>query len=91
MSAIADLRRSAQLTGAPALRGHRLLKAAEQAFGLGRADLVDQLVTEAGDADLTALDQARSQWLREIFSDGVPGDAIRVLELCPAARRGPGR
>jgi len=86
MSAIADLQRSAHLTGAPALRGHRLLKAAEQAFGLGRADLVDQLVGEAAGAELTELDKARSRWLREIFNDGVPGDATRVLELCAAAR-----
>lgn len=86
MSAIADLQRSAQLTGAAALRGHRLLKAAEQAFGLGRADLVDRLVGEAAGADLSELDTARSQWLREIFYDGVPGDATRILGLCAAAR-----
>ena len=27
------------------------------------------------------------QWLREIFEDGVPGDAVRVVELCDMARR----
>jgi len=27
------------------------------------------------------------QWLREIFNDGVPGDATRVLELCAIARQ----
>jgi hypothetical protein len=37
--------------------------------------------------DLAELDYARMQWLREILSDGVPGDAVRVLELCDAARR----
>jgi hypothetical protein len=36
MSAIADLQRSAQLTRSSARRGHRLLMAAEHAFGLGR-------------------------------------------------------
>ena len=86
MSAIADLQRSAQLTSAPARRGHRLLMAAEHAFGLGRADLVDQLVRDAAGTDLSELDQARIQWLREIFNDGVPGDAVRVLELCAIAR-----
>jgi len=86
MSAIADLQRSAQLTSALAVRGHRLLMAAEHAFGLGRADLVDQLVREAAGPDLSELDQARIQWLREIFNDGVPGDAVRVLELCAIAR-----
>ena len=27
------------------------------------------------------------EWLREIFDDGVPGDAGRVLELCAVAKR----
>ena len=35
LSAIADLQRSAQLTSSSTRRGHRLLKAAEHAFGLG--------------------------------------------------------
>ena len=87
MSAIADLQRSAQLTSSSARRGHRLLIAAEHAFGLGRADLVDQLVTAAARLDLSELDYARMQWLREIFNDGVPGDATRVLELCAIARQ----
>ena len=86
MSAIADLQRSAQLTSALTVRGHRLLMAAEHAFGLGRADLVDQLIREAAGLELSELDQARIQWLREIFNDGVPGDAVRVLELCAIAR-----
>ncbi len=86
MSAVADLQRSAQLTSVSAIRGHRLLMAAEQAFGLGRADMVDRLVREAASTDLTKLDQARTQWLREIFDDGVPGDTTRVLELCLIAR-----
>jgi len=87
MSAIAALQRSAQLTSASARRGHRLLVAAEHAFGLGRADLVSQLVTAAARLDLSELDYARMQWLREIFNDGVPGDATRVLELCAIARQ----
>jgi hypothetical protein len=61
--------------------------AAEHAFGLGRADLVNQLVTAAARLDLSELDYARMQWLREIFNDGVPGDATRVLELCAIARQ----
>ena len=87
MSAIADLQRSAQLTTSSARRGHRLLMAAEHAFGLGRADLVDRLVTAAARLDLSELDYARMQWLQEIFNDGVPGDATRVLELCATARQ----
>jgi hypothetical protein len=64
MSAIADLQRSAQLTSSPARRGHRLLMAAEHAFGLGRADLVDQLVTAAARLDLSELDYARCSGCR---------------------------
>jgi len=84
--AIWALERSAQLTTDPARRGHRLLLAAEHAFGLGRADLVDQLVSRAASTSLSRLDRARMEWLREIFNDGVPGDAGRVFELCDIAR-----
>ena len=85
MSAIRDLERSAQLTTCAARRGHRLLTAAEHAFALGRADLVDHFVQAAARTDLADLDWARVQWLREIFNDGVPGDASRVMELCDVA------
>jgi tetratricopeptide (TPR) repeat protein len=49
--------------------------------------MVNQLVTAATRLDLSELDYARMQWLREIFNDGVPGDAPRVLELCAIARQ----
>ena len=84
--AIWALERSAQLTTDSAKRGRRLLLAAEHAFGLGRADLVDQLLTRAARTSLSRLDEARMAWLREIFNDGVPGDAGRVLALCDTAR-----
>jgi hypothetical protein len=87
ISAIRDLRRSAQLTTQSAVRGHRLLMAAEHAFGLGRADLMSELIAAAARTQLSEVDWARMQWLREIFNDGVPGDARRVHELCDIARR----
>jgi DNA-binding CsgD family transcriptional regulator len=83
--AIWALERSAQLTTDSAKRGRRLLLAAEHAFGLGRADLVDQLLTRAARTNLSDLQRARMEWLREIFNDGVPGDAARVLQLCDIA------
>jgi DNA-binding CsgD family transcriptional regulator len=86
-AAIAALERSAQLTSDTAVRGRRLLLAAEHAFGLGRADMVDRLLRAAARNTLTDLERARMEWLREIFNDGVPGDATRVLELCEIARR----
>jgi DNA-binding CsgD family transcriptional regulator len=86
-AAIAALERSAQLTTASAVRGRRLLLAAELAFGLGRADMVDRLLRAAARNTLTDLERARMEWLREIFNDGIPGDATRVLELCDIATR----
>jgi len=83
--AIWILERSAQLTSDSATRGRRLLLAAEHAFGLGRADLVDQLLVKAARTSLSRLDRARMEWLREIFNDGVPGDAGRARELCDIA------
>jgi DNA-binding CsgD family transcriptional regulator len=83
--AIWALKRSAQLTTDSATRGRRLLLAAEHAFGLGRADLVDELLGRAARTRLSRLDLARMEWLREIFHDGVPGDPARVFELCEMA------
>ena len=86
-SAIWALERSAQLTTDPARRSHRFLLAAEYAFSLGRRDKVDQLLEFATQLPLSDLDRARMEWLREIFEDGVPGDAGRVGELCAIAER----
>jgi tetratricopeptide (TPR) repeat protein len=85
MSAIGDLERSAELTAGSSPRGHRLLLAAQHAFSLGLVDLVDRLVERASLTDLSDLDRARLEWLREIF-DETPGDATRVGELCDIAR-----
>ena len=87
LSAVRALERSAQLTTDPARRVRRLLLAAEQAFDMGRADLVDRLLTATSSLPLTLLDRARRAWLQEIFSDGVPGDARRVDDLCDNAEQ----
>ncbi len=91
--AVASLRRGAVLDAVWALeraaglaldlsdRTRRLLLAAEQAFSLGRADLVTRLVAEAASGPQTAGDQARISWLREIFEDGDPGNEARLLEM----------
>ncbi|WP_328760424.1 ATP-binding protein [Streptomyces sp. NBC_00271] len=86
-AAISALERSAQLTSDSGTRGRRLLLAAEHAFGLGRADMVDQLLALAGANALSELDRARMELFGEIFHDGVPGDATRVFELCDTAQR----
>jgi DNA-binding CsgD family transcriptional regulator len=85
ISAILCLERSAQLTSASVERGHRYLLAAEHAFGLGEKELVTRLVSTASREDLSPLDRARMEWLAEIFSDGVPGDPAKVLDLCDVA------
>jgi DNA-binding CsgD family transcriptional regulator len=90
MSAIWALERSAQLTTDPARRGRRLLLAAQHAFSLGRADIVGELLTAAARDPLSELERARMVWLREIFNDGIPGDAARVRQLCIAADRSAG-
>jgi len=87
MSAVRDLERSAQLTTDSPVQGRRLLLAATHAFALGRSDLVDHLVRAATRTSLTDLDWARVHWLREVFNDGIPGDAARVQELCDIATR----
>jgi AAA ATPase domain len=85
--AIAALERSAQLSSSPTTRVRRLLLAAQYAFGLGRADTVSRLLSEAMRNPLTELDQARVEVLREAFHDGVPGDGSRVMKLCRLAGR----
>lgn len=85
--AIAVLERSAQLTSDSGTRSRRLLLAAQLAFGLGRADLVNRLVDAAEVYELSELDQARAEWLRELFSEGKLGDSARVHELCALAAR----
>jgi hypothetical protein len=86
-AAIAALERSAQLSSSPATRVRRLLLAAQHAFGLGCADTVSRLLSEAMRNPLTELDQARVEILREAFHDGIPGDGSRVMEMCRLAGR----
>jgi DNA-binding CsgD family transcriptional regulator/tetratricopeptide (TPR) repeat protein len=87
ITAVASLERAAQLTSDSRRRGRRLLVAAQYAFGLGRAGLVTRLVDAAVDEDLSDLDVARAEWLREVFSEGELGDPVRIEELCRFAAR----
>ncbi|MEO5877576.1 MAG: LuxR C-terminal-related transcriptional regulator, partial [Streptosporangiaceae bacterium] len=85
--AVAALERSAQLTTDSRRRGRRLLVAAQLAFALGDNDRVSRLVEAAEGNDLSDLDLARAEWMREIFSEGKLGDSTRILELCEFAAR----
>ncbi|MGW4246830.1 LuxR C-terminal-related transcriptional regulator, partial [Nocardia sp. NPDC004722] len=87
IAAIWALERAAQLSTDSAVRGKRLLLACEHAFGLGQIELVDRLLQAAERTELSELDHARMEWIREIFSDGKPGDRARVEQLCEIAER----
>jgi DNA-binding CsgD family transcriptional regulator/tetratricopeptide (TPR) repeat protein len=87
ITAVGSIERAAELTTDSRRRGRRLLLAAQYAFGLGRAELVGRLVGAAEAEDLSDLDMARSEWLREIFSEGQLGDLGRIRELCGLAVR----
>lgn len=84
-TAIAALERAAELTVDGATQATRLLQAAELAFELGRADMVQRLTGDVEKLALGPLQKARMDWIREMFSDGTPGDAARVMSLVELA------
>jgi hypothetical protein len=80
------LERAAQLSRDQRRKGHRLLRAAELAFELGRASSVRQLMTQARILPLDSPDFARLAGLDGAFDDGVPGDSEHVRRLVQAAK-----
>jgi DNA-binding CsgD family transcriptional regulator/tetratricopeptide (TPR) repeat protein len=82
--AVSALQRAADLSDGP-YRARRLLRAAELGFELGQRDLVLGLLAEAEPLGLSSREQARLTWIRESFTDGVPGDAAQALALAEAA------
>jgi tetratricopeptide (TPR) repeat protein len=77
MAAVSSLERSAQLTRSPELRGERLIQAAGNAFGVGRADVVTRILREAAAVDLSDLDRLRHILLTESLN----GDVVSNPEL----------
>ncbi|MEV6167449.1 AAA family ATPase [Streptomyces sp. NPDC051954] len=76
VAAIWALERSAQLTTDSATRGHRLLRAAEHAYGLGRTSMAHSLIDEAERQELSDADRAKAWWVRDISeADPEPGPA----------------
>ena len=71
VAAMWALERSAQLTTDSVTRGHRLLAAAEHAYGLGRIRLTHSLIEAAEHQRLGASDRAKAWWLRDL-SDAEP-------------------
>jgi DNA-binding CsgD family transcriptional regulator len=65
--AITALERAAELSERPALRGNRLVRAAELATELGRPELALRLLELAEPLDLATEDWMRLSWLRDTF------------------------
>jgi DNA-binding NarL/FixJ family response regulator len=84
--AVSALQRAADL-GDHARRAGRLLQAAELGFELGRPDLVLDLAADAEPLSLPSREQARLTWIRESFTDGIPGDAGQARALVTVARQ----
>jgi hypothetical protein len=84
--AVSALQRAAELSDGPRRAG-RLLHAAELGFEIGQQDLVRGLLAEAEPLGLAFPEQARLTWIRESFTDGIPGDATQARSLAAAARQ----
>ena len=79
------LERAAQLSADGKGKASRMLRAAELAFQLGRADSVHELMAAARALPLDAPTYARLAGLEGAFDDGVPGDIGTVRRLVDAA------
>jgi DNA-binding NarL/FixJ family response regulator len=86
-SAVTWLQRAASLSPGDADRGARLLRAAEIAFELGRADQVDQLRRQLDRATLRPRDVSRLMWLEGAFDDGASADPAQVGRLVVLAEQ----
>jgi DNA-binding CsgD family transcriptional regulator len=82
--AVSALQRAADLSYGPHRAG-RLLHAAELGFEIGQRELVLGLLAEAEPLGLAPGEQARLTWIRERFTDGIPGDAAQARSLAAAA------
>jgi DNA-binding CsgD family transcriptional regulator/tetratricopeptide (TPR) repeat protein len=82
--AVSALQRAADL-GDSAHRAGRLVQAAELGFELGRPDLVLDLAADAEPLGLPPREQARLTWIKESFTDGIPGGAAQARALATVA------
>ena len=83
--AAAALERAAKLSADPAGQGHRLVRAAELEFDLGRRDLVVGLLREAEPLQLTGVAHRRMLWLREMIDPTSLSDAAKLRSMVDAA------
>ncbi|GAA2673620.1 LuxR family transcriptional regulator [Streptomyces lunalinharesii] len=86
-SAATWLERSADLSQTETGRGHRLLRAAEVAFQLGRPRTVHRYMERIQAAMLDPADRGTLAWLQGAFVDGVTSDSELVRQLAASARQ----
>jgi Predicted ATPase len=79
------LERSSKLTPDERTSGHRLLRAAEVAFELGRPDTVRNLIEQVRTRPLHAQDSGKLVALETAFDDGVPGGEGLVRRMYVSA------
>ncbi|WP_433064895.1 ATP-binding protein [Dactylosporangium sp. CS-033363] len=84
-TAAAALERAAGLTPDPARRVDRLLRAADLAGDLGRWAVVNELLSRAGQGELSDEQRVRLRSIREVFHDGVGPVATGTVTLARLA------
>ncbi|WP_028932626.1 AAA family ATPase [Pseudonocardia spinosispora] len=84
-ASISAWERAARLSGRTDRRAERLLRAADLAVETGRRDVVDRLLAEAGELDLSPRQRARATWILSGFDDGLRDDAAGPGELASLA------
>jgi DNA-binding CsgD family transcriptional regulator len=85
--AVTALERSAQLTTEPALRGERLVRAAELALELSN-ELGVRILHSVAPADLEPRERTRLLWFTEVFGEeGAWSGAARVASFVAIARQ----
>ncbi len=85
LQAATSFGRAAELTVEDDLRGERLLRAAELAFEVGRADLVSAFVDRTSAITLDAVGRARAETLRPFAFDDPSGERTAVGSLVALA------
>ncbi|MCK9926333.1 AAA family ATPase [Frankia sp. Mgl5] len=84
-AAATALERAARLTPDPARRADRLLRAAELTGEMGRYESVLALLRQAETLDLSTLQRARVEWIRDVFDDGIRDVATGTHTLAEVA------
>ena len=82
---VSSLELSARLSESPTLKAERLLKAAGFAVETGQRSLVDRLLTDAQQLELTQNQRAVVRWLPTSFDDGLRDDMSGPGELADLA------